>query len=949
MPDPTPAIIESANLFREALLRRERQSATALTYYYGATWTRLQSDLNNLQAQIQQMRDAGEKVTEARIWKLERLKAVQQQADAEIARFADFADTTIQAGKRESVAAGERDAPRLVQAAFPPDAEISIEFGRMSARAVETLVGFTRDGSPLKALIDKRVGPAADGFVTELVTGLARGLNPREVARNIRGAYGIGLSDALRISRTEQLRAYRESSRQSYKSSGVVKEYERLAAHNDRTCMACFVDWKVPILTSQGFKPIAKVEIGDLVLTHRGRFRRVTETMRQSVEQADIVTIRVQVPGGKQLDSLTMTVEHPVLTRRGWMRADSLLDDDVVGIPTKSCEVCGKPIPYRYKGGKVCSRSCVGKLGAAGLHNDPEAHHRAIANMTKTHHEMMRRGEHPFQDPEVMIRRARLALQANSRLVSSRTEGKLGEAFDEIGLEYETQYPIFSHYNQSNKRRYHYYADFAFPEERVIVEADGEPWHSWDERRKAHDRRRQRRIEKRGWQVLRYTGQQIQQDVQGIAQEVKAILMNHQGDYGIQYVPIKSIVRGVRKPPSPDFKVVRYNLEVEEDHSYVAKYAIVHNCIVLDGKRYELEEEFDDHVAGRCAIICVTKSYREMGIDVDEPDFTREKGIDWFNRQTEATQRHMMGKGKYEAWKDGKFQLTDIPKLVTNAVWGNSWVPRSLKDLLESAAGPHPKSQAERDLQAEIDEIKPIYDEMVAAGDPTGGGLNGYLDSLQENLKEEQQINQALWEQLRIVPGDATTEDWRKVADTLEKEGYDLYKQYTKEGIKLFVAEKRGAKESGYMVVGKEQILVRRGRFSAREAIRIEGEIWAGAKEKMSGAMGEMLGRMGFSEQDIAQADYFQRQRLLAEVGNKEMSQTKSGRTTRIDLVPVSAREQVIQVVDYDLAAIAATSAADPLTLPSLDAYGKMELADRIRKAKVPPEQESGFVSELQF
>lgn len=365
MPDPTPAIIEAANRFRAQVLARERQAATALVYYYGQAYRRLQTDINNLQATVAEMREGDEAIPESRIWEMERLHLLQKQLDAEMGRFYAFADGTIQAGKREAVAAGERDGPALVQLSFPPDAGLDIQFGRMNAQAVETLVGFTRDGSPLKDLIVKRVGPSADGMITELVTGLARGLNPREVARNVRGKYGMGLSNALRISRTEHLRAYRESSRQSYIRSGVVTGYERLAAHNARTCLA---------------------------------------------------------------------------------------------------------------------------------------------------------------------------------------------------------------------------------------------------------------------------------------------------------------------------------------------------CLVLDGKRYKLEEEFDDHVQGRCAIVPITKSYREMGIDVDEPDFSREKGLDWFNRQEEGVQREIftrsIAKSAFDAWKDGKFELEDVPRLVENATWGNSWVPKSLKDLVAMGAqaqGLPPKEMSIKD------------------------------------------------------------------------------------------------------------------------------------------------------------------------------------------------------------------------------------------------------------
>ncbi len=45
-------------------------------------------------------------------------------------------------------------------------------------------------------------------------------------------------------------------------------------------------------------------------------------------------------------------------------------------------------------------------------------------------------------------------------------------------------------------------------------------------------------------------------------------------------------------------------------------------------------------------------------------------------------------------------------------------------------------------------------------------------------------------------------------------------------------------------------------------------------------------------------------------------------------------RERVTAGVDYQTAANAANSALDPLSLPTLDAYGRLELADWMRATK---------------
>jgi len=242
LPNPTPLILELANRFRAQALARERRAANALVRYYGTAYGRLHNDVMALQQTIEQMRAAGEDVSRGTITRLERMTAIQNQAAREAATFAEFADQQVQAGQREAIKAAERNGYDLITAAFPAGADleaIGVTFYRMPAESVENLVGTLADGSPLRDLISQAVGGAADDFSQTMVTGLAAGWNPRKLARELRTQYGMGLTRALTISRTEQLRAYRETNRQVYDQSPVVDGWERHAAKDDRTCMAC--------------------------------------------------------------------------------------------------------------------------------------------------------------------------------------------------------------------------------------------------------------------------------------------------------------------------------------------------------------------------------------------------------------------------------------------------------------------------------------------------------------------------------------------------------------------------------------------------------------------------------------------------------------------------------------------------------------------------------------
>jgi hypothetical protein len=259
------------------------------------------------------------------------------------------------------------------------------------------------------------------------------------------------------------------------------------------------------------------------------------------------------------------------------------------------------------------------------------------------------------------------------------------------------------------------------------------------------------------------------------------------------------------------------------------------------------------------------------------------------------------------------------------------WAPP--EEVPEEVIPERPINPDEQGLHDEVLEVRAAYEDALRRGaTDEAAGLRMYLDPIMSQLEVEQVINQTLWNNYQIMPADARDDEWRRVGKILEAEGYDLYKKYTKEGIALRVDEERNAKDAGYMVVGGKQIAVKQGAFSKRRAAYMVLERWNVAREELSEEVGAwLLGRTDYTEADIAQADYYQRLKLLDEMGKKEIRRTRSGKVGKIDNVPEDKRAQVIDAIDYDVAATAETAALDPLHLPSLQAYQKMEAADLLR------------------
>jgi len=78
----------------------------------------------------------------------------------------------------------------------------------------------------------------------------------------------------------------------------------------------CLVSPRTPIFTSKGWKQVNQVEVGDLVLTHKNRFRKVTTLIQTPRQTPTIVKIRTY--GEK---TLTVTDNHPILVDGKWIEA----------------------------------------------------------------------------------------------------------------------------------------------------------------------------------------------------------------------------------------------------------------------------------------------------------------------------------------------------------------------------------------------------------------------------------------------------------------------------------------------------------------------------------------------------------------------------------------------------------------------------------------------------
>lgn len=402
----------------------------------------------------------------------------------------------------------------------------------------------------------------------------------------------------------------------------------------------CFTHHSVPIFTSEGWKPIGKIAVGDKVMTHAGRFERVRDTSRVKGYRGEVTTIRFDVRGASAIrgshdrTKITVTPNHRVLTQRGWVEAKNVTDQDQVAMQALPCIHCGKPASISLRSRGFCSNRCSYCHGQKDVVGRPEVresrrqnalrqwrspqHRRRVAeknqksmleqyaNGTRDRYEITKKaraaafakygpggylGAHPGEVQKlahkVLIEKygsmsefaKQVLFPALGRCVRTAIEQAMERFLGKWNVPFEAQYVV-------GKRR----VDFYVPSERLFVECDGAQFHQ------DQDEERSRDIEI----LSEYPDHTIAHVTYGKGDKGvpewdywNLERLNHAGAYTTVFVPVKSVERRQLKR-----SVSLWNFAVENAESYVAAGVVVHNCrctVVpyLEGERAFSKEDRD--------------------------------------------------------------------------------------------------------------------------------------------------------------------------------------------------------------------------------------------------------------------------------------------------------------------------------------------------------------------
>lgn len=255
-----PNLYELNRLFRARLLERDSQALAAIRDSYGEAYQAIDARLQRTLREIEQARENGEEVNPSWLNRQERLESLLRDVRQEMARFSDTATATITASQSAALDLALTAAPQLLAAATGDAlrASISAVFNRVPRGAFEQLVGFTSDGTPLRKLLDE-LGPSASGKVQKaLKTGVAQGYGAKKIAREVREELGGDMVRAMRISRTETLRAYRAANLETFAANpDACERWRWTSSRSLRTCSVCIaMDGKTfPVTTPFGSHP----------------------------------------------------------------------------------------------------------------------------------------------------------------------------------------------------------------------------------------------------------------------------------------------------------------------------------------------------------------------------------------------------------------------------------------------------------------------------------------------------------------------------------------------------------------------------------------------------------------------------------------------------------------------------------------------------------------------
>lgn len=661
---------------RAAVLRGERQAASELVRAYGGVWQRIRREVEILLQARAEQEALGIAVGPEWLLEYNRLGVLQRQVEAELRVFAELADPLVTRMQADAVDAALAHAEEQVRT-VAGKTTAQLKWTQLPTSAVEDLLGFAADGSPLRELFDA-LGPQASALVrSELLQGLALGWHPTQIAEAIRGALGGNLARALMIARTEMLRAYREATRRSYQANDdIVDGWVWNCACTTRSCAMCVT--------------------GDTVVS--GPLPEKVFTRHYT---GDIVVI--QTASGKHL---SITPNHPILTQRGWINAGTLKEgDDVISSADSDGAALAVGVD-NYHMPAVISKvaESFGVIATEMECSTPDFHGDGIGSKIYVvrsngllRNELQLSGfQHGFKDLFAM----RSAGAGSNNCFGLPCFSDVATLFERLlvrlGMIAKDPFPFFQG-NLVATQSVGFGGCSAFRSGYAQTGCDGRTSNTECFCNSLFSFTS--KIAGGNFGVGKLLQVMTQSSVLTASHGIPLFLGAQQSAFPENFgktlptdTELGSNLLGcltgkvgldrVLKVTIRRFSGHVYNLQTESGW-YFSNGIITHNCWAMHGTVHPLSERLDDHPNGRCSMVPHVRSVAGMP---EQPQ--PELGPVQFARLTEAQQDGILGRAMGNAYRAGALRLEDVVGRTFNPDWGSMRRVRSLREILgpEAAA-----------------------------------------------------------------------------------------------------------------------------------------------------------------------------------------------------------------------------------------------------------------------
>ena len=246
--------------YRRRLADREEVATQEMAQAYTVAMVPVMNRLKRITAQIEEMKANGEEPDAIMLMVQSQLQQNILTLREGLKEWKDKSVVAVSNGQRDSamLANTQKQVVDLIQGTPPPGVVVS--WNPINEEAIQALVGYSGDGSPLADLFDSVVSAHENGIRDSLIAGTAAGLGPEALAgvmySRVADPTNLSMTRARVIARTEMMRASRAANQMLFADNPGIIGYRRMAIQDSRACIAC-------IGLSGTFH-----KVGDIMATH---------------------------------------------------------------------------------------------------------------------------------------------------------------------------------------------------------------------------------------------------------------------------------------------------------------------------------------------------------------------------------------------------------------------------------------------------------------------------------------------------------------------------------------------------------------------------------------------------------------------------------------------------------------------------------------------------------